>query len=235
MTRLDDRVVLVTGANRGLGREFVAQLTERGVAKIFAGARDPRSIDSRDPRVVALQLDVTDPESIRRAAGVASDVSIVVNNAGISTPTSVLEPDTTKLRRELEVNFLGPLAVTSAFIDGVVERSGAVVNVASVLAWLAVGQSYSASKAALWSATEAMRLELRPRGVQVLGVHMGYVDTDMTSGVDAPKASPRDVVSQVLDGLESGADEVLADDLARAVRSQLHLAFDSRYAPFLAS
>jgi NAD(P)-dependent dehydrogenase (short-subunit alcohol dehydrogenase family) len=134
------------------------------------------------------------------------------------TPTPVLSGDTANLRRELEVNLFGPLAVTSAFADRLADRSGAVVNVASVLFWIGLGGSYSVSKAALRSATDSMRLDLTPRGVQVVGVYMGYVDTDMASGVDAPKTAPADVVRQVLDGLEGGASEVLAGEAAPGAR-----------------
>ena len=233
MTQLVAQTALVTGANRGLGREFVNQLLDRGVAKVYAGARDPETIGLDDPRVVPLQLDVTDPASVARAGEVAGDVSVVVNNAGISLATRVLDDDTARLRRELEVNLFGPLAVTAAFADQVAARSGAVVNVASVLSWIALGGTYSVSKAALWSATDSMRLELGPRGVQVVGVYMGYVDTDMTSGVEAPKSAPADVVRQVLDGIEAGALEVMADDLSRAVRGGLGQPVDERYAAFM--
>lgn len=193
----------------------------------------PQAIVVTDSRVVPLQLDVTDLASVARAAEFADDVSVVVNNAGISLAAPVLGEDTSQLRRELEVNLFGPLAVTSAFADGVAERSGVVVNVASILSWLALGGSYSVSKAALWSATDSMRLQLGPRGVQVVGVHMGYVDTDMTAAVDAPKIAPSDVVRQVLDGVEAGALEVMADDLTRDVRAGLHQPVGARYAPFL--
>ena len=233
MTQLAAQTALVTGANRGLGREFVHQLLERGVTKVYAAARDPKSIDVTDPRVVPLQLDVTDPDSVARAAELADEVSVIVNNAGILAAASVVGDDTAQLRRELEVNLFGPLAVTSAFADGVSERSGVVVNVASVLSWLALGGSYSVSKAALWSATDSMRIQLGPRGVQVVGVYMGYVDTDMAAGVEAAKTSPADVVRQVLDGIESGASEILADDLARDVRASLNQPVGARYAPFL--
>ena len=201
MTQLAAQTALVTGANGGLGREFVNQLLARGATKVYAGARNPETIDVNDPRVVPLQLDVTDPDSVARAAEVAGDVSVVVNNAGISLAARVLDDDTARLRRELEVNLLGPLAVTSAFPDQLAARSGVVVNVASILAWIALGGSYSVSKAALWSATDSMRLELGPWGVQVVGFYMGYVDTDMASVVEAPKSAPADVVRQVLDGI----------------------------------
>ena len=160
MTSLADQTVLVTGANRGMGREYVAQLLDRGVTKVYAAARDPRTIDGADPRVVPLQLDVTDATSVADAAAVASDVSVLINNAGIYRATSVLDPDTSNLREELETNLFGPLAMASTFADRIAERSGAIVNVASVLAWMPVGASYGVSKAAMWSATDSMRIEL---------------------------------------------------------------------------
>jgi NAD(P)-dependent dehydrogenase (short-subunit alcohol dehydrogenase family) len=230
MTQLAHQTVLVTGANRGLGREFVRQLLDRDVAKVYAAARDPRTIDTSDPRVVPLELDVTDAASIARAAEVAQDVSVLINNAGIARGASVLDPDASTLRAELETNLFGPLAFTSAFADRLVDRSGAVVNVASVLSWIALGGSYGVSKAALWSATDSMRTELAPRGVQVVGVYVGYVDTDMTARVQAPKSDPADVVWQVLDGVEAGDVEVLADETSRVVRAHLHEPIQAQFA-----
>jgi NAD(P)-dependent dehydrogenase (short-subunit alcohol dehydrogenase family) len=141
MTSLADQTVLVTGANRGMGREYVAQLLDRGVTKVYAAARDPRAIDIEDPRVVALQLDVTDAASVAKAAEAASDVSVLINNAGILRGASVLDADTSKLREQMETNLFGPLAMASAFADRIAQRSGAIVNVASVLAWWPVGAS----------------------------------------------------------------------------------------------
>jgi NAD(P)-dependent dehydrogenase (short-subunit alcohol dehydrogenase family) len=221
MTSLAGQTVLVTGANRGMGREYVAQLLDRGVAKVYAAARDPQTVDAEDPRVVPLQLDVTDARSVAEAGKTASDVSVLINNAGIARMASVLDPDTSKLRAELETNLFGPLATASTFADRIAERSGAIVNVASVLAWLPIGASYGVSKAAVAYATDSMRTELGPSGVQVLGVYVGLVDTDMGKFSDAPKSDPADVVRQVLDGIESGADEVLADDVTRGVRAEL--------------
>lgn len=228
MTALNDQAVLVTGANRGMGREYVRQLIGRGAAKVYAAARDPRGIDVFDPRVVPLALDVTDPASVAAAAETATDVSVLINNAGIVRGASVLATDTGPMREELETNLFGPLAMAAAFADGIAERSGAIVNVSSVLAWLPVGASYGVSKAALWSATDSMRIELAPRGVQVVGVYVGLVDTDMASFSDAPKSDPADVVRQVLDGVESGVQEVLADEMTRDVRRQLGTALDAR-------
>ena len=230
MTSLANQTVLVTGANRGMGREYVAQLLDRGVSKVYAAARDPRTIDVADPRVVPLQLDVTDAASVARASEAASDVSILINNAGIARGTSVLHSDTSQLREEMETNLYGPLALASAFADRIAERSGAIVNVASVLAWLPIGASYGVTKAALWSATDSMRLELGSRGVQVVGVYVGLVDTDMGAFADSPKSDPADVVRQVLDGIESGADEVLADEMTLVVRAQLNKPIRERVA-----
>jgi NAD(P)-dependent dehydrogenase (short-subunit alcohol dehydrogenase family) len=192
------------------------------VAKVYAAARDPRTIDVVDPRVVPLWLDVTDAISVTEAAEAASDVSVLINNAGIARGASVLDRDTTKLREEMETNLFGPLAMASAFADRIAARSGAIVNVASVLAWMPIGASYGVTKAAMWSATDSMRLELGSRGVQVVGVYVGLVDTDMASFAESPKSEPADVVRQVLDGIESGADEVLADEMTRVVRAHLN-------------
>lgn len=228
MTALAERTALVTGANRGMGRGYVRQLIERGAARVYAAARDPRGIDVFDPRVVPLALDVTEPASVAAAAETADEVSVLINNAGIARGASVLATENTSLREELETNLFGPLAMAAAFADGIAARSGAIVNVSSVLAWLPVGGSYGVSKAALWSATDSMRIELAPRGVQVVGVYVGLVDTDMASFSDAPKSDPAEVVRQVLDGIESGAQEVLADQMTRDARRQLGFAPDNR-------
>ncbi|GLP78353.1 short-chain dehydrogenase/reductase [Mycobacterium antarcticum] len=222
MTSLTSQTVLVTGANRGMGRHYVTQLLDRGVSKVYAAARDTSQIDATDPRVIPLRLDVTDAASVAEAGRVAADVTVLINNAGVVRGSSVLAADTTPLREELETNLFGPLAMASTFADRIADRSGAIVNVASVLAWLPIGASYGVTKAALWSATDSMRLELAPRGIQVVGVYVGLVDTDMGSAFPGDKADPADVVRRVLDGIESGADEVLADATTRAVRDLLN-------------
>jgi NAD(P)-dependent dehydrogenase (short-subunit alcohol dehydrogenase family) len=223
VTALTGQTVLVTGANRGMGREYITQLLdERGVAKVYATARNPENIDVTDARVVPLRLDVTDAASVAAASEAAADVGVLINNAGIIRGASVLSADTTGLREELETNLFGPLALASAFADRIAERAGAIVNVFSVLAWWPVGASHGVTKAALWSATDSMRVDLASRGVQVIGVYVGLVDTDMAAFAgDSPKSSPVDVVRQVLDGIESGAEEVLADDTTRQIRAQL--------------
>ena len=156
------------------------------MTKIYAAASDPRKIDASDPRVVPLQLEVTSATSIADAAQAAPDVSVLINSAGIARGASVLDTDASRLREEMETNLFGPLAPT--FADRIADRSGVIVNVSSVLAWLPVGASYGVSKAALWNATDSMRTELTPRTVQVVGVYVGLVDTDMSRFSHTPES-----------------------------------------------
>jgi len=218
--KLDNAVVLVTGGNRGLGREFVAEALRRGARTVYAAARDPRTVDN--PDAVPLRLDVTDPESVAAAAAVAGDVTVLINNAGGYVGADFLAGTVDDVRREFETNFYGPLHVTRAFVPVIAGNGGGhLLNIHSVLSWYAQGGSYSASKAALWAMTNALRLDLVPRGIGVTGLHVGYIDTDMAAGITDPKSDPADVVRQALDGVESGAYEVLADDLTRDVKRGL--------------
>lgn len=226
MTEITGAVVVVTGANGGLGQEFVRQLLDRGAATVYAAARTPRA--QVGDRVVPMRLDVTDPASVRAAADAAPDATIVVNNAGVLRSGSLVDGDIAAVREQMETNFFGPVQVTRAFAPALRRAHGAVVNVASALSWLAIGNGYSASKAALWSATDSMRLDLAPDDVQVLGAYLAFTDTPMTPG-DMPKNDPADVVAAILDGVEAGAHEVLADDLTRAARSSLAAPVHERY------
>jgi NAD(P)-dependent dehydrogenase (short-subunit alcohol dehydrogenase family) len=219
---LKDAVAVVTGANRGLGRHLAAQLVERG-AKVYAAARRPETVDL--PGVIPLRLDVTDAESIRAAARIASDATLLVNNAGISTGTSLMTGSPDVVRLEMEVNFFGPLAVTRAFAP-VIESNGggAVLNVLSVLSWLHPADlgAYAAAKAAAWALTGAAREELAPRRITVTALHVGYMDTDMAVGVPADqKADPAEVAAQALSGIERGLPEILADETTRHVKRSL--------------
>ncbi|WP_377270975.1 SDR family oxidoreductase [Peterkaempfera sp. SMS 1(5)a] len=220
MTAIAGATVLVTGGSRGLGRAFVDALYERGAKKVYATARDPRSITH--PDAVALALETTDPASVAAAAEQAQDVTVLINSAAGLVKASFLDSPAEDVRREFEANFFGPLDVVRAFVP-VIERNGGghILNVHSVLSWIAVAGSYSATKAALWSATNSLRLDLAPRGIGVTGLHVGYIDTDMAAAVDAPKSSPLSVAAQALDGIESDADEVLADELTRRVKAGL--------------
>jgi NAD(P)-dependent dehydrogenase (short-subunit alcohol dehydrogenase family) len=222
---LKNTVAVVTGANRGLGRHLATQLLERG-AEVYAAARRPESVDLAG--VTPLRLDVTDEESVRAAARIASDATLLVNNAGISTGTRLLAGDLDAVRLEMETNFFGPLAVTRTFapvIEG--NGGGAVLNVLSVLSWLhpAGLGAYAAAKAAAWALTDAAREELAPRGIAVSALHVGYMDTDMARVVPADqKADPAEVAAQALDGIEQGLPEILADDVTRLVKQGLALA-----------
>ncbi|MFF2510345.1 SDR family oxidoreductase [Streptomyces sp. NPDC058086] len=220
MTSIEGSVVLVTGGSRGIGRALVQALYERGASKVYATARDPRTVTH--PDAVPLALEVSDPASVAAAAERAQDVTVLINNAGASVNANFLDSPVEDVRREFETNFYGPLLVTRAFVP-IIERNGGghILNVHSVLSWVGLLGSYSASKAAFWSQTNSLRLDLRPRGIDVTGLHVGYVDTDMAAKVDAPKSSPESVAAQALDGIESGAFEVLADDLTRQVKAQL--------------
>lgn len=215
---LDGAVVLVTGANGGLGTHFVHQALDRGATTVYAAARNPREWD--DPRVVPLVLDVTSEDSIAAAAAIADDVTVLINNAGVSNGSSVLG-DLAAARDLFEVNFWGPLAVTQAFLPSLTAAHGSVLNVQSVLSWIGIGDAYSASKAAFWQAANAQRIQLAPQGVHVASLHLGYADTPMTRGVDAPKADPADVVRSALDGLEAGSFEILADEISTQVKAGL--------------
>ncbi|MET7355255.1 MULTISPECIES: SDR family oxidoreductase [Streptomyces] len=220
MTSIEGSVVLVTGGSRGIGRALVQALYERGASKVYATARDPRTVTH--PDAVPLALEVSDPASVAAAAERAQDVTILINNAGASVNANFLDSPVEDVRREFETNFFGPLLVTRAFVP-IIERNGGghILNVHSVLSWVGLLGSYSASKAAFWSQTNSLRLDLKPRGIDVTGLHVGYVDTDLAAHVDAPKSSPESVAAQALDGIESGAFEVLADDLTRQVKAQL--------------
>lgn len=219
---LTDAVVLVTGANGGIGEHFVSEALNRGAAKVYATARNPREWD--DDRIVPLTLDVTDPQSIQNAVETASDVTVLINNAGIMpSENSLLKVGDDEIRSVMETNFFGPLALARAFapVLSAAGKGAALIDLHSVLAWYSVSGIYSVSKAALASATNVLRLELAQSGVHVLGVFMAYVDTSMAADVESPKIAPDDLVRLVFDATEAGEYEVLADELSVKVRSAI--------------
>ena len=185
------QTALVTGANRGFGRHFAAELRSRG-ATVYAGARRPEEVDL--PGVTPIALDITDPESVRAAAQQLTGVTLLINNAGSSTGATLLHGDPADLRRELDVHLFGTLDVIRAFTP-VIEAAGGgtVLNVLSALSWINFGSAgaYSVAKAAEWSMTNGLRIELGPKGIRVSGLHVGYMDTDLTRGIDAPSPTPR--------------------------------------------
>lgn len=230
MTSLNGAVVLVTGANGGIGGHFVREALARGAAKVYATARTPRTWE--EDRIVPLRLDVTDPASIRAAVEAASDVTILINNAGASPSTpGILTHSEEEIRHNVETNFLGPLFLARAFAPILSARGGdtAIIDIHSALSWYAVAGIYSATKAALWSATNSLRIELLPTGVQVVGVHVGYVDTAMAVSVTDPKVDPAVLVSTVLDATEAGEYEVLADSTSVQLKAGLSAPLEAVY------
>ncbi len=218
---ISSSTALVTGANRGLGKQFVSELLRRG-ARVYAGARDPGSIDVDG--AIPIAVDITDPESVAAAAATAGDVTLLINNAGIGIGVNLLTGDLDGARSELDTNYFGTLSAIRAFAP-VIEHNGggAILNVLSVLSWFSIPDSggYCASKSAAWSMTNAVRAGLADKGIRVTALHVGLMDTDMGAGIDAPKADPADVAAQALDGIAAGAYEVLADDVSRGVQAGL--------------
>ncbi|MFF3439008.1 SDR family oxidoreductase [Streptosporangium sp. NPDC002721] len=217
-------IALVTGANRGIGRRFVDELLARGAAKVYATARRPELIEVSDPRVEALRLDLLDARSVADAAAAAPDVTLLVNNAGITTGTNLLTGDLDVIRLELDTHLFGTLGVIRAFAPVLASNGGgAIVNVLSALSWFASegAGAYSVAKAAEWNMTNGLRLELAGQKTLVQGVHLGAADTDMMAGYDIPKIDPLDVARASLDGVRSGAIEVLVDDTSRYVKASL--------------
>ncbi|WBQ05445.1 SDR family oxidoreductase [Kribbella sp. CA-293567] len=219
--KITNATALVTGANRGIGREFARQLVERG-AMVYATARRPETIDLDG--VKALALDITDPDAVRAVAEAARDVDLLINNAGITTHQNLLTGDLELVRAELDTHFYGTLAVTRAFAPILgANGGGGIINVLSNLSFRAFPNAgaYAVGKAAEWMLTNSTRLELADQGTQVLGLHLAATDTDMMAGWDIPKNRPEDVVSAALDGLEAGLTEVLVDDDTRQSKALL--------------
>lgn len=221
--KLDNATVLITGANRGIGLAFAKAALERGARKVYAGARDPRSVTLAG--VTPLKLDVTSEADVAAAVQAAADTTIVINNAGIAQLGSFLVPDAeATLRRHLETNVLGVLRVSRAFAPVLARHGGgALLNVASIASWISgpLLANYAVSKSAVWSLSNGLRNDLRGQGTQVLTLHMGFVDTDLTHGIDLPKSTPEAIVARALDALEAGADEVLADQMTQQVKRGL--------------
>jgi NAD(P)-dependent dehydrogenase (short-subunit alcohol dehydrogenase family) len=230
---IEGTTALVTGANRGLGMTFVQALLDRGAAKVYAGARNAGSVDVADARVVPVPLDITNFDDIAAAARDCTDVSLLVNNAGAMLLGPFLSaPDMSAARTEMETNYFGTLAMARAFAPVLgAAGGGGLVNVLSVVSWFAspFNASYCASKSAEWALTNALRVELRAQGTLVVGVHAGFIDTDMAAAVDDPKISAQEVAGQTLDAIEQGRPEVLTDEWTRHVKNSVATDQDSLY------
>jgi NAD(P)-dependent dehydrogenase (short-subunit alcohol dehydrogenase family) len=221
--KIENAVVLVTGANRGIGLAFAREALARGARKVYAGVRDPSKL--KLDGVEAVQLDVTRPEDVAAVASRCTDVTLLINNAGIATFGGFLSADSIEsARAHLETNFFGPLRMSQAFAPVLrANGGGAILNVLSVASWInsPLLAMYGASKSAAWALTNGLRHELRAQGTQVLGMHVGFVDTDLTRGIDLPKSPPEVIVGRTFDALEAGAEEVLADERTRQIKQGL--------------
>ncbi|WP_067821024.1 SDR family oxidoreductase [Nocardia inohanensis] len=229
MVAVAGKVAVVTGGRRGLGAALVDELLARGARKVYSTARSAYA-DER-PEVVTAELEVRSADSVAAFAATATDAELVFNNAGVLLPAGLLTGDFESITDTFDVNVFGLLRVARAFAPALAANGGgALVNMHSVLSWLAGSGAYGASKAAAWSVTNSLRLELAAQHTEVVGVHAGFIDTDMVSAIERPKATPAEVAARILDGLEAGDPEVLADDVTVTVKAALsgpveHLTF----------
>jgi len=234
MTTLNGSVALVTGGNRGLGDKFVRALLEAGATKVYAAARDPRTVTAEG--AVPIALDVTDHASVVAAAEQAQDVTLLINNAGSSTGTNVLEGDFAGYRLEYDTHVLGTLDVSRSFAPILARNGGgAVLNVLSVLSWISFpdAAAYCAAKAAAWSLTNSLRVALAGQNTQVTALHVGYMDTDMTARLEGVhKEDPADIARIALEGVEKGLLEVVADEVSAQVRAGLTAGVEALYPQF---
>lgn len=228
--RIQDSVVLITGANRGLGKSLVQAFLEARAKKIYVGSRTP--IETSDPRLQPIKLDITNAQDVAAAAHTCQDITILMNNAGfmknaagMAVSTSFLTaPSVDEARQEMETNYFGTLAMVRAFAPHLKRNGGGtLVNMLSVLSWFTAppAGSYSASKYAALSLTEGLRIELRSQGTQVIAVHAGYIDTDMAAAIHAPKTSPEEVAASIMEGIRTDQEEVLADQTSQEIKAVL--------------
>lgn len=219
--KTQDSVVFISGASRGLGLAFAHEALERGAKKVYAGVRS--LTEAKTPGIVQVKLDVTNPDSIAAAVKQCDDTTVLVNNAGIARLTSsTLDPTLIDIAREVfETNYYGMILLSQAFAPILAQNEGgAVINVLSDATWYArpMLAAYSASKSAAWSFTNALRIDLRSQKTLVLGLHVGFMDTDMTKGFEMKKTSPRQVAEAALIGIEDNKEEILADDFTKEVK-----------------
>lgn len=213
-------VALVTGGQRGIGKAFADELLARGASKVYVTAREPKPTE--DARLVPLALEVTDAASVAALAASMSDVTIVINNAGAGGSGPLLTSDIDEIRNLFDTNVFGPIRIAQAFAPQLAANGGgALVDLHSALSWASGSGAYGATKAAYWSITNSLRMELQAQKTLVVGVHLGFTDTDLTKHVTAPKIAPSVVAIAALDGVEAGEPEVLVDDVSRHFKAAL--------------
>lgn len=216
--KLEDKTIFVSGSNRGIGRSIVEELLKMKVSKIYAAARNIKDLtDFGDARVVPVKLDITDLDLVKKAAEQAQDIDVLINNAGVATFASVVSGDPDSLRHDMDVNYFGTLSMVRSFVPVLEKRGcGAIANVISIvgLASMAGIGGYSASKAALFSATQAMRSELKGKNISVHGIFPGPIDTDMSRDFDAPKTSPQAAAENIIQGIDAGVEDIFPDHMS---------------------
>jgi NAD(P)-dependent dehydrogenase (short-subunit alcohol dehydrogenase family) len=216
-------VVLITGASGAIAQALIAGLTARGAAKIYAAARDTSGLVASD-HLVPLKMDVSSDDDVKKAAAVATDITLLINNAGINHNTSFMTaPDLTMAAQEIEANYLAPLRVTRAFAPALIANHGAVLNMLTILARvnLPFMGSYCASKAAALSLTQGLRGELAPQGVHIVGAMPGAVETRMTAMLTIPKMTTADAATEILNGFEAGEEDIYVGEMARGLAQGL--------------
>ena len=229
------QTVLVTGANRGIGRALVDEALRRGAKRVYAGTRQPFS--HPDERVTPLTLDVTSPAQIQAAAGQVESLDILINNAGVALYDDL--SDRSVLQQHLDVNLFGTYGVTQAFLPLLIRAQGAIVNNVSMMAQapFPVTPAYAISKAAAFNMTQSLRALLAGRGVRVHAVLTGPTDTDMTRGLDIPKSSPQDVARAIFDGVDNGEEDIFPDPMSQTMadswRGSVAKALEHQYAAFV--
>ncbi len=215
---LDNKIIFVSGANRGIGKSIVESLLQQPVKKIYAAARDVKGLpDFNDARVVPVKLDITDCSQIQNAVEQAKDVDVLINNAGVASITGVIAGELDLLKHDMNVNYFGTLNMIRAFVPVLESKgNGAIANVISIvgLASIASFGGYSASKAALYSATQAMRTELKTKNIFVHGIFPGPIDTDMSRGVDMPKTNARVAAENIVNGIIAGLEDIFPDPMS---------------------
>ncbi|MEM7183362.1 MAG: SDR family NAD(P)-dependent oxidoreductase [Spirochaetota bacterium] len=234
--QIKDSTALVTGANRGIGYEITQALVAAGAKKVYAGMRQTNGFQSSDSRIEAIELDVTKPENVATASQVASDVNLLINNAGVLDFGDILQASPEVLQRNLAVNLFGKLDVSQQFVPIIKQNGGgAIANVLTLVALASMpGLSvYNASKAAAWSMSLSLRASLNGSGIEVHNVFPGAVDTDMLAGVEMEKTSAKDVAKAIVGGIGDGQEDIFPDPMSKSVYQEWrrdHKAIEKQFA-----